>query len=304
MEIKTPLQHEDTNVQTSADGLLLKQFVNEGNQDAFAALMKRHESYVLSVCRHLTSNVQDAEDIFQACFLELVRKAGSIRQHDCVAGWLQTVAVRLAHKTSAKQSQRRQKEAQAVRPSTDASSDDISWREACRILEEEIAQLPEDLRLPIILCLFRELSQEEAAQELGIAVRHRQGTLAPGPRGAASSTRPSWRHVDRAEHASFSWEPSGGDSGGLAPGHVARRRCRNEQGALGWRGCARGHRLGRLPVAVKRAQNRLWRSPSLQMALAAGNTVQAASKAEVHHALRVDLLDGPDIGGIVGAVET
>lgn len=180
MEIKTPLQHEDTNVQTSADGLLLKQFVNEGNQDAFAALMKRHESYVLSVCRHLTSNVQDAEDIFQACFLELVRKAGSIRQHDCVAGWLQTVAVRLAHKTSAKQSQRRQKEAQAVRPSTDASSDDISWREACRILEEEIAQLPEDLRLPIILCLFRELSQEEAAQELGIAVRTVKARLRRG----------------------------------------------------------------------------------------------------------------------------
>src|ERR1700738_1396782 len=100
MEIKTPQQSDDANVQGGPDGVLLEQFINDRNQDAFAALMKRHGSYVLRVCRHLTCHVQDADDIFQACFLELVRKAGSIRERNCVAGWLQTVAVRLAYKAA------------------------------------------------------------------------------------------------------------------------------------------------------------------------------------------------------------
>jgi hypothetical protein len=53
-----------------------------------------------------------------------------------------------------------------IRTEIPAGSDDVSWREACRILEEEIARLPDDLRLPILLCLFEGRTQEEAAQEL------------------------------------------------------------------------------------------------------------------------------------------
>src|SRR5262245_59721420 len=80
------------------DGALLELFVLEANQDAFAALMDRHGPYVLGVCRRVTYHAQDAEDVFQACFLELARRARSIARRDSVVGWLQTVAMRLSLK--------------------------------------------------------------------------------------------------------------------------------------------------------------------------------------------------------------
>ncbi|MCI0680965.1 MAG: sigma-70 family RNA polymerase sigma factor [Gemmataceae bacterium] len=163
-----------------ADGLLLDQFANDRNQDAFATLMQRHGPYVLGVCRRLTYHAQDAEDVFQACFLELARQARSIRQRNSVAGWLQTVAVRKARTARASRARRQQVEA-AVRGKEGASNpDDITWREVRQALEEEVAQLPEDLRSPVILCLFREQTQEEAAQSLDVNLRTLRDRLQRG----------------------------------------------------------------------------------------------------------------------------
>src|SRR5262245_55520710 len=71
------------------------------NQDeaAFAELIRRHGPMVLSTCRHVLRHEQDAEDAFQAAFLVLARKAGSIRKHDSVGGWLYQVAFRLSLRT-------------------------------------------------------------------------------------------------------------------------------------------------------------------------------------------------------------
>jgi RNA polymerase sigma-70 factor (ECF subfamily) len=81
-----------------SDGVLLEQFTGGRNQEAFAQLLQRHGPHILGVCRRVTSHAQDAEDVFQACFLELGRKGAAISRNDSVAGWLQTVAVRLARK--------------------------------------------------------------------------------------------------------------------------------------------------------------------------------------------------------------
>src|SRR6266542_2649838 len=118
----------------AADGVLLEQFINERDEDAFAVLMKRHGPYILSVCRHVTSHVQDAEDVFQACFLELVRKAASIRTQNSVAGWLHIVAVRLARKARARRTLRERRETTATTAEPATQPDDLSWRDACRVL--------------------------------------------------------------------------------------------------------------------------------------------------------------------------
>src|SRR5262249_30345588 len=57
------------------DGSLMDQLVATRSPEAFAALMERHGPYVLGLCHRLTSCAHDAEDVFQACFLELVRHA-------------------------------------------------------------------------------------------------------------------------------------------------------------------------------------------------------------------------------------
>src|SRR5262245_29541778 len=92
------------------DRQLLQQFVTEGDQAAFAALMQRHGPLVLGVCRSVLHHHQDAEDAFQATFLVLARKAGSIRRQTAVSSWLYGVASRLARKAKAGAARRRLRE--------------------------------------------------------------------------------------------------------------------------------------------------------------------------------------------------
>lgn len=161
-----------------SDGQLLAQFTATGNQEAFSRLMQRHGPYIFGVCRRVTNHHQDAEDVFQACFLELVRHAASIARGDSVAGWLQTVAVRLARKARARRAIQRKQEVSGLmneapligEPDTGApvTAEEVSWREVRQILDEEIARLPHELRAAIIICLFEGRTQEEAAQFLEV----------------------------------------------------------------------------------------------------------------------------------------
>src|SRR5229473_2076631 len=80
----------------TTDRELLERFLAQREEAAFVALLKRHGPMVLHVCRRVQGNEHDAEDAFQATFLLLARKAGSIRKLDSVASWLHGVARRLA----------------------------------------------------------------------------------------------------------------------------------------------------------------------------------------------------------------
>src|SRR5690242_5026060 len=87
-----------SNAQTQPDQELVERFVVCHDEAAFAVLVKRHGPVVLSVCRSVLRHQQDAEDVFQATFLVLARKAASIRKPAAVGSWLHGVAYRLAHK--------------------------------------------------------------------------------------------------------------------------------------------------------------------------------------------------------------
>src|SRR5438270_4189592 len=78
------------------DGELLRRFTAERCEAAFAELVRRHGPLVLGVARRVLRQSEDAEDVFQAAFLTLARKAGSLRCEGSVAGWLYRVTWRLA----------------------------------------------------------------------------------------------------------------------------------------------------------------------------------------------------------------
>ena len=78
---------------------LLERFVagrDESAEAGFAALVERHGPMVLRVCRQILGDAHDAEDAFQATFLVLARRAGSVRERDSVASWLHGIARRVA----------------------------------------------------------------------------------------------------------------------------------------------------------------------------------------------------------------
>ena len=75
---------------------LLDRFIVRGDQSAFEAIVGRHGPMVLSICRRVLDDQHDVEDAFQATFLILVKKAGSIRHRDVLGNWLYGVARRVA----------------------------------------------------------------------------------------------------------------------------------------------------------------------------------------------------------------
>src|SRR5262245_59056881 len=78
------------------DAQLLERFADKRDEEAFAALVRRHGPMVWGVCRRLLINRQETEDAFQTTFLVLACKAASIGRRAQLANWLFGVARRAA----------------------------------------------------------------------------------------------------------------------------------------------------------------------------------------------------------------
>src|SRR5438552_3686493 len=77
---------------------LVERFAQGRDERAFEALVHRHGPMVFRVCRRVLGRAHEAEDAFQATFLILARKAGSLRDQASVSSWLYGVASRVALK--------------------------------------------------------------------------------------------------------------------------------------------------------------------------------------------------------------
>jgi RNA polymerase sigma factor (sigma-70 family) len=159
---------------------LLRRFAQSRDGDAFAALVRRYGPLVLGVCRRVLRQGPDAEDAFQATFLVLARKAGSIRQPERLGNWLYGVALRVARKARAQAARRHARQQQVTEMPTCRRDREADWEEVRQVLDDEVQRLPEKFRAPLVLCYFQGLTREEAAARLGWSAGAVKGMLERG----------------------------------------------------------------------------------------------------------------------------
>ncbi len=153
------------------DDQLVARFLaqREGSEVAFRVLIQRHGPMVLGVCHRVLGDCHLAEDTFQATFLVLVKKAGTLRDRDLLANWLYGVAHRLAKKARAEAARRTAVEQGAARSDV-APEEDLDRDELRSVVDEEIRRLPDRYRAPLVLCYLEGLHHHEVARRLGCPV--------------------------------------------------------------------------------------------------------------------------------------
>jgi RNA polymerase sigma factor (sigma-70 family) len=166
-----------------SDAQLLSQFAaarDAASESAFRELVHRHGPLVMGVCLQILRHPHDADDAFQATFLVLVRKAGSIRVAESLAPWLYAVAYRTAQRARAIASRYRSAPVERLENPVGHSASDTCHFDLRPLLHEELNRLPGKYREPIVLCHLEGKTHEEAAQLLHWPLGTVSGRLSRG----------------------------------------------------------------------------------------------------------------------------
>jgi RNA polymerase sigma factor (sigma-70 family) len=149
-----------------SDGQLLERFLARRDEAAFAALFERHAAMVVAVCRRSLKDPSEMEDAFQATFLVLARRAGSVRGHEALGAWIYGVARRVCLLANRSGARRRAHELRAGELRVVSARGDDADDDPGPAIYEEIDRLPTSYRLPIVLCLLEGRTRAEAAAQL------------------------------------------------------------------------------------------------------------------------------------------
>jgi RNA polymerase sigma factor (sigma-70 family) len=155
-----------------SDREILARFVSARDEAAFEALLARHGPMVWNVCRQILRQPDDAEDAFQATFLALACKAGTLHVGESLGPWLYRVASRVAARARADRRRRsdRERSGGPIPEPESARGEAAGLEEICRVVHQELGCLPERLRSPIVLCYLEAMTHEQAARQLGCPV--------------------------------------------------------------------------------------------------------------------------------------
>jgi RNA polymerase sigma factor (sigma-70 family) len=150
-----------------SDGELLEQFLSHRDESAVEVLVHRYGPLVFGVCRRVLREPHAAEDVFQATFCVLIRKAPVLDRGKPLGGWLYTVAYRLALTARANERRRQRCEEQAARRRSECEEQPATVSDLEAALDEELQRLPEKHRAALLLCYLEGKTNEQAARILG-----------------------------------------------------------------------------------------------------------------------------------------
>ena len=168
--------------ESATDAELLAAFAARRDEPAFAELVRRRGGLVRAAGRRLLADPATVEDVFQATFLLLARKAATVRWGRTVGPWLYQVAYRLAAKVRARSAGRPRfipEVPDIAGPNTDPAAN-LAWADVRSALDDALAKLPGSLRDPLVLCYLDGLTRDEAATALGCSANVLKGRLERG----------------------------------------------------------------------------------------------------------------------------
>ena len=156
-------------MQSLDDIALLRNYAASGSEPAFEELVNRRIGFVYSAALRQVRDPQLAQEVTQAVFILLARKAGRVPEATALSGWLfnTTRFTALAHLRAVANRHRREQEAQMEKEIRDAPADYL-WTEMSPLLDEALSKLGETERRAVLLRFFENKPLREVGDCLGV----------------------------------------------------------------------------------------------------------------------------------------
>lgn len=173
LEISSP---DADSWQAVQDDMQLVRASQQGDQDAFALLVEKHQRRVFNVSLRMLQDYEEASEITQEAFLAAWRGLPSFRGDACFASWL----YRIAYNCSLRQLERCKRDRalqaaiqaeQSLEVNRERQIEDIlELRGQQTVVREQIEKLPARYRMVLILRHIQEMTYEEMAEVLTMPI--------------------------------------------------------------------------------------------------------------------------------------
>jgi RNA polymerase sigma-70 factor (ECF subfamily) len=153
--------------------------IREGSHEAFSSLVRRHAKRFYNVAYRIVQQRDDAEDLVQAAFLKLWERPDlwDPRKHTKFTTWFYTVVTHLCL-DHAKRKKPASLPEEFDLPDGRPDQEDVLQQKQERVwLDRVIRDLPERQQLALNLCFYEGLSNQEAADVMGVNLKALQSLI-------------------------------------------------------------------------------------------------------------------------------
>jgi len=154
---------------TNDDMELIRQYVEQRSESAFAEIVSRHTNLVYSIALRRTGNSQLAEEITQAVFIILARKAAALSGRTILSGWLYHTTCYVSGAALKQEFRRQRREQKAYMESLSGQTEPEVWAQIRPLLEKAMVRLAPADRDALVLRFFEGHSLKEVSAVLGVS---------------------------------------------------------------------------------------------------------------------------------------